>query len=382
MNPSLYDLIVHSRNPKGHVNWKAKDSHGLSLSTQTGGDGLFEWFESVLNATTEPISFNCTIEVLNYEGQVYVGPVASDKVAWLPFSTADRDEVVILKADMVRIAQASRQPLQLNPGHTIGKYTVLSRDLGAGANGRVYRVESNGKEYAMKVLHPKHVGKDREKRFQREILMLERYHDDNGVIDIHEANTTGDELPSFWYVMPLAQRLRLGTNDTRTVRKTIEMFVDIVATIGRIHAQGDTHRDLKLQNLLRIDGRFVLADFGLAHDAADDSVLTGNARNMGPMNFMAQEVYDGTVRTDGWMAVDVFGLGKLIWALCTNVWVPPPGMMSSNSVKYSLSGRGTTKSVSPIDQIVEECTLMDPEKRPLAHELEKRLRDWLSNVEA
>jgi len=83
------------------------------------------------------------------------------------------------------------------------------------------------------------------------------------------------------------------------------------------------HKDLKLANILVIEGRVSIADFGIAKYLIDKETtvsLTGADRGGTPM-YRAPEIESDTQKRG--RAVDIFALGCIFLEMATFLIVPP-----------------------------------------------------------
>ncbi len=85
-----------------------------------------------------------------------------------------------------------------------------------------------------------------------------------------------------------------------TARRVAE---DMSSALAHIHGQGAVHRDVKPTNILQVDGRWKLADFGLAR--ATGGGMATATRGAGSLLYTAPEVLDGHVGPPS----DVYSLG-------------------------------------------------------------------------
>lgn len=198
----------------------------------------------------------------------------------------------------------------------IGSYQVV-RELGRGGMGVVYAVRSPHipGTRALKLLLN---AADAEAviRFRREAELLASVRH-RGIVPIHEV---GECEAGLYLVMdfvegePLNEVLRRGPVDPERARSWI---LEVADAVGALHAAGLLHRDLKPANLmLKPDGSLLLLDFGLAR-AAGRSSLTNTGAIAGSPGYMAPEQAEGL--TDLGPAVDVHGLGAILYALLTGV---------------------------------------------------------------
>lgn len=91
---------------------------------------------------------------------------------------------------------------------------------------------------------------------------------------------------------------RLSTLDS--FAEIVAVLKDVASGLYELHQAGIIHRDLKPGNVLLADGRWKLADFGIARD---ESIGTADPTfvGWGTLAYMAPEIWDArspTVKTD------------------------------------------------------------------------------------
>jgi predicted Ser/Thr protein kinase len=185
----------------------------------------------------------------------------------------------------------------------LGPYRLLNR-LGEGGMGVVHLgLDRAGRAVAVKVLR-EHVAHDPDARARlaREVSTLQRVRHPL-VAEVIDADVDGDQP----YVVT---RFVNGPSLDEVVREQGPMDASGLVELGRglsaaleaIHAAGVVHRDLKPGNVLLLDGKPVVIDFGIAH-VADDVRLTTVGLVMGTPGYLSPEVVDGqavTRATDWW----------------------------------------------------------------------------------
>ena len=190
-----------------------------------------------------------------------------------------------------------------SPPATIGPYRLLNR-LGEGGMGVVHLgLDRAGRAVAVKVLR-EHVAHDPDARARlaREVSTLQRVRHPL-VAEVIDADVDGEQP----YVVT---RFVNGPSLDEVVRQQGPLAPDALTRLGRglsaaleaIHAAGIVHRDLKPGNVLLLDGKPVVIDFGIAH-VADDVRLTTVGLVMGTPGYLSPEVVDGqavTTATDWW----------------------------------------------------------------------------------
>jgi hypothetical protein len=205
----------------------------------------------------------------------------------------------------------------------VGPYELVG-SLGRGATSEVFRGRGpDGADVAVKVFSHRSGSPEALDRFSREVRLQRALGAADGVVPIIDA---GETALGAWLAMPL-----LGGGPLRERLRGVPWKVDdvvqlgqtLAAALGRAHALGIVHRDVKPENILYDDaGRPLLADLGLAkHFRADVAgasaslVLTRSGALVGTVGYMAPEqASDG--RSAGPQA-DVFSLGAILYEALT-----------------------------------------------------------------
>lgn len=173
------------------------------------------------------------------------------------------------------------------PGEPLEEGLLLPGDvavgklLGAGAMARVYRARqrSLGRDVAVKVLRPRHLGSpDLVQRFLREGRIAGALSHPN-LVTVHAAG----EVPSTgapYLVLELLEgaplRGLLGAVGALAPARAVAVGLGIADGLGEAHAEGVVHRDLSPENVLLVrsgaDPEAVkVVDFGLARRQGDDA---------------------------------------------------------------------------------------------------------------
>lgn len=174
--------------------------------------------------------------------------------------------------------------------------------IGSGGNGKIWRVirKPDGHEYALKKLDGSLKNNNEKKSmFLDEIQILINCKGIEGVIPI--VDYSNEEL---WYTMPLADKIY---DHLSSIEEKVSCVLQISETLIHIHKAGYAHRDIKPDNILFYDGRFVLCDFGLVDIPDNPHNLTKNTSRIGPMTTIAPEMKRNAKDADG-KKVDVYSL--------------------------------------------------------------------------
>ena len=268
---------------------------------------------------------------------------------------------------------------------TISGYEVVG-PLGRGGMARVFEVrhpDLPGRRLALKLVAPARTGDRILRRFEREAQLLARVRH-TGLVAVH---AYGRSSHGPWLVMdlvegePLDQRLLArGPLDPR---QAATIVAEVAEAVAALHAHGILHRDVKPDNVvLRADGRPVLLDLGVAR--ADDSArLTETGTLVGSPQFMAPEQADGSSPDALSAAVDVYGLGALLFALLSGR--PPvedaPTLLEVVRRVVEDEPRwpsGERPVPAPLEAILRRAMAKRPaDRHPGAGALAEALRGWL-----
>ena len=156
--------------------------------------------------------------------------------------------------------------MPLAAGARFGPYEIVSA-IGAGGMGEVYRAHDArlGRDVAIKVLPASLVtDQDRLRRFEQEARATAALNHPN-ILAVYDVGSH-DGMPYVVYELldggTLRERLPQGST---SVRKAVELAVQIARGLAAAHERNIVHRDLKPENIfVTTDGRVKILDFGLA----------------------------------------------------------------------------------------------------------------------
>lgn len=236
------------------------------------------------------------------------------------------------------------------------------KPLGAGGNGYVWKVERDGKEYAIKVLKLKKKDKKGKKRFYREIKFCEN-NKHNNLIYIYEhgyLEDKGEKYPC--YIMPVYNSSLCSyieevktTENIEIISKSIDYIIQICEGIKFLHEKGVIHRDLKPENILIKDNNLVLSDLGIAHfeEGFDNITKPGDLLMNRAYAAPEQKVKGNSNNITS--AVDIFALGTIINEIFT-------GKRADGEYYGLISDKYPW--LRDIDKLVSECRRENPFERP------------------
>jgi serine/threonine protein kinase len=228
----------------------------------------------------------------------------------------------------------------------------MDQPLGTpGFFGAVYAAEgSGGGPMAVKVVSKQHVGGVLDERLLLREVEIGRRVSESGadmLLPVVDAAETSDSL---LLVMARADGPLADKANPLEESEVVAVMADLAAGLEQLHELGVIHRDLKPENVLRHEGRWKLADFGIARDreiGTQDPTFIG----IGSYPYMAPELWElksPTVKTD------LYALGCLAFQLLSgrppypgnreaaragHLTTPPPEAPASNTLLKNLIAR-------------------------------------------
>lgn len=292
-----------------------------------------------------------------------------------------RNRAAVLST-IARSAIAGRTPVRdgmgrvakISEGSQLGRFTLVRRiDDERGGNCNVWLAESDGTQYAVKVLR----NTNRKERFLQEIEFL-RTRPTAGVLPLLASNLDGD-VP-LWYAMPLATPLRKAiVEQGLDAQRVIEIFAAYAETLAALADQGVHHRDLKPDNLFIDQAEAAIGDFGLVA-YPEKAPLTQPEERVGPLGFFAPEMIHNTDQAE-YGPADVWAFMNALWVALVSisspeVEYPPPGP-HRDEPDYDLRPRVDHPRMSELNSLMRRATRMQPAARPTMEHIARELRAYL-----
>ncbi len=232
-----------------------------------------------------------------------------------------------------RPTQAASSRQSFETPQVLGDYELLE-ELGRGGMGIVYRAKqrSVNRLVALKVIRPDRLASmslsNQRKtidRFRLEAEAAARINHDNLVTVYEVGCDAGMHYFSMRFVegSSVADAIRVNPAENR---KAAEWMEPICRAVEAVHQKGILHRDLKPQNILleNATGRSLLADFGLAKLADDETAMTQTGDAVGTPAYMSPEQFEDASRIGA--AADIYGLGATLYCILSG---RPPFQASS-----------------------------------------------------
>jgi hypothetical protein len=236
----------------------------------------------------------------------------------------------------------------------------------------------DGRSGAIKVLIARGGGEGayRLGRFKDEIGFLIAHPTFPGILPLLDSQIADDPSERSWYVMPVAVPILQALGDDPQPGAVIGAMAEVAGTLEALSGEGVAHRDIKPDNLFRLDDRWVIGDFGLVTYPEKDP-RTEHGRKLGPTDYMAPEMREDADKADPGPA-DVWALAKTLWVLLAGESLPLPGTHRAAEPAHALAERITFTFAAELDLLLEEATQIDPRARVSMADMARELRACLA----
>jgi len=194
-----------------------------------------------------------------------------------------------------------------------GRYQVES-EIGRGGNARIFLArDPDGRQVALKILHPELLVSVAADRFLREIKLASRLSHPH----IARLLDSGERDWLVYYVMDFVDgqtlRERLDSSRQLSIAETLRIASDLLDALDHAHQQGIIHRDVKPANVVLSARGAILLDFGIARAvvASGSDQLTRSGIAVGTSTYMSPEQI--TAVTDIDHRCDIYSLGCVLY---------------------------------------------------------------------
>lgn len=231
---------------------------------------------------------------------------------------------------------------------------LVGQALHSGGFGTVYLAQSSEHMPAVVKLVPKAPGAERE-------LLFEDLDGVPNVVPVIDRGEWGDHLA---LVMPKADKsLRehlLDTNGHLPVNDAVRVLVDVVEALVAIESR-IVHRDIKPDNILLLNGRWCLADFGISRYADATTAPDTRKYALSPP-YAAPEQWRGERSSS---VTDVYATGVVAYEILAGV-LPFPGPERHDYRRQHLEDMPRPISGAPprLQGLIDSCLYKSPEARP------------------
>jgi TolB-like protein/tRNA A-37 threonylcarbamoyl transferase component Bud32/Tfp pilus assembly protein PilF len=261
-------------------------------------------------------------------------------------------------------------------GKTVSHYRILEK-LGEGGMGVVYKAEDMKlhRRVALKIL-PRELAENstRLARFEREATAVAALNHPNIVTVFSVEQTDGLHFITMELVegKPLSE---LIPNDGLSLQNLFEAAIPLADAIAAAHQGGVVHRDLKPGNIMTLEGRVKVLDFGLAKlrdptietaaTLSDEDPVTEEGRILGTVAYMSPEQAEGKPLDH---RSDIFSLGIILYEMATgrNPFRGESGISTLSSILKDTPS--TVTEVRPdlpnhLGRVIRRCLAKQPEHR-------------------
>ncbi|MBX3077424.1 protein kinase [Candidatus Obscuribacterales bacterium] len=199
-----------------------------------------------------------------------------------------------------------------------------ARLIGKGGMGRVFKAHDVRlqRDVAIKLLPASHERENAVIRFQQEAKAVSKLNNPH-IVKVQDFGFTEVDLEPF-LVMEFIDGVNLADflekNGTLSLRRAIEIGIEVCEGLSHAHKNGILHRDLKPGNIMIDANNCVrILDFGLAkilRKSQDDTeqALTKPGRLMGSVLFMSPEQFEGKEASE---LSEIYSLGLVLFNLVT-----------------------------------------------------------------
>jgi serine/threonine protein kinase len=252
-------------------------------------------------------------------------------------------------------------PVQDSLPGKLGPYRILQK-IGAGGMGVVYLArDAEGRNVAIKALGPAVTSDpNARRRLMREVETMRRVRSPY-VAEILDADVASDAPYIVTRYVPGKTLEEVVRASGPLTGKALAGFAaGLAEALTAIHAAGVVHRDLKPGNVMLVEGRPVVIDFGIAH-VADATRLTQTGMVMGTPGYLAPEVIEGQPSSS---ASDVHSWGATVAYAATGR--SPYGAGSYQTIFYRVvTGKPDLTGIpQPIAPMVGAALATSPADRP------------------
>lgn len=271
---------------------------------------------------------------------------------------------------------------------------IVGEEIGHGGNGSVHLVNNlkpnTDEVYVVKILSlnkwkNKYMKKKRYDRFKKEInTVLELEGKMSGlmsIVDFYYPDVFKDN-EYMWYMMPKAQSFKqFIKNNHIDINKKLEYLIELCSIICELHDNGYSHRDIKVDNILVLNNRLKLADFGLIWNI-DDSRITNEGERVGPYYIGPPELESIDLSIDDFRPSDVYLFSKLVWEIIKNDSIGFRGEYKRDNEQFYLNPKEYgVSSFEPLHKLLEQSTKFNMEERIDINNCRGLLIEQLSIIE-
>lgn len=183
-----------------------------------------------------------------------------------------------------------------------------------GGFGGVFAGEAaDGSPVAVKVVKRARLGGELDPRLLRREVEIGRRIGEVDAPMLLAVRDAAESSEGLLLVLERAERSLAGVTGQLDEDRSTLILIDVATALQQLHTAGIIHRDLKPGNVLMHEGRWKLADFGIARDA-EIGTQTATFLGWGSRPYMAPELWEGRSPS---VKTDLYALGCLAYELLT-----------------------------------------------------------------
>jgi serine/threonine-protein kinase len=228
-------------------------------------------------------------------------------------------------------------------------YDLDQEPLAEGGQGAVYSGVHKYTRIPVALKQLRNGDEDSVSRMGREISFGHLYGEHPNVMPVLDSAADGR-----WFVMPFANG-SAGSHAERLRRETgalRDLVTAVCEGLRQPHADDRMHRDIKPSNILLLNGRWVVADWGLGRPPRGETSVprrTRTSTGFGSEGFAAPELSSGNPHNVE-ASTDIYSIGRLIAAILTG--------------KSPEQNRSLFPESGPWRAVVAKATRRKPTERP------------------
>ncbi|NYR10258.1 protein kinase [Psychrobacter sp. BI730] len=255
---------------------------------------------------------------------------------------------------------------------------ILEEQIGTGGNGVVWsasREGSKSEKIAIKFVNCGSKNKNKWKRFEREVTTQSSF-EHQSIMSIYDYDKSGTNC---WLSMPIcnsASRLLNNKNATQIC----DEYLNIVSAVKYIHNKGMAHRDIKPDNILSLDEKLFLADFGLISTPlrTENRRITKVKDSIGNFATIAPELRYVKDINDDFRPADIYSLGVTLWMFLSKDDNGFDGQYASWAKdKMDIALEDERLELKSLHELLERATENNSNLRPSIEEFEAKLIKWI-----
>ncbi len=243
----------------------------------------------------------------------------------------------------------------------------LKELLGVGGFAGVFRTDEVIKDTCVRVIATKLIPIDNVGNSDKQLQELQAglSCDHPNLLRCYGAGEITIGKQSFLYLLmelaeeTLQQRLERGNVSTE---ESIGIFKDITEGLIYLHQKNQVHLDLKPANILKINGKWKIGDYGLVRFINPDKSYIQTANSVGTPLFVPPESYQNII-FHGW---DIWSLGIIFTILLTGKYpikYESPNELQEKIINIQLDNLELDSLDQCYRDIIQGCLIKDRQKR-------------------